>query len=268
MKAKILSILEVSVVFILVVYLFRLAAAAPLPAKISSALGGYLFPAYAFLLAAALALYGFRVLSRHSIPSSRKLKVQLAITGYGFFPMLILSAALNWINWKTWGGAVLVAFIALAMLVWFARLVKDRPLWQKTAVAAGFLLFPVGAQILTRLGTVVVSILYFYLFVALSEEIFFRGYIQSTLNAAFNRPCQFWGITFGWGLILSSVFFGLWHVGGNAAAISWPQVLWTIFAGMFLGLVREKSDSVIAPALLHGIMNYGPQAILFSLLWN
>jgi hypothetical protein len=33
-------------------------------------------------------------------------------------------------------------------------------------------------------------------------------------------------------------------------------------------MVREKSDGVIAPALLHGVINYGPQAALFYLLWS
>jgi membrane protease YdiL (CAAX protease family) len=130
------------------------------------------------------------------------------------------------------------------------------------------LLFPVVSLISTKLGSVIVAIIYFYLFVALSEETLFRGYIQSRLNSVFGRPKRFLGVNWGWGLIISSVFFGLWHLGWKSGMLEWPHVLWTMFAGLIFGFVREKSESVIAPALLHGIMNYGPQAILFYIFWS
>jgi membrane protease YdiL (CAAX protease family) len=106
------------------------------------------------------------------------------------------------------------------------------------------------------------------MFVALSEEIFFRGYIQSRLNSVFGRPRHFFGIQWGWGLIISSVLFGLWHCAWKPEILEWPHVLWTMLAGLIFGIVREKSEGVFAPAILHGIMNYGPQAILLYLFWN
>jgi membrane protease YdiL (CAAX protease family) len=36
-------------------------------------------------------------------------------------------------------------------------------------------------------------------------------------------------------------------------------------AGLIFGLAREKSEGILAPTILHGIMNYGPQAALFDL---
>ena len=39
--------------------------------------------------------------------------------------------------------------------------------------------------------------------------------------------------------------------------VTWAWGFWTIFSGLVMGFVREKSGSVFAPALLHGI----PQAI-------
>lgn len=268
MKAKILSIIEVSVVFILMVFLFRFVNSTPLPAKITASFDGLLFPGYAALLIASLCLYIVRVRRPPPGPFSQKLKYQLDITAYGFFPIFVLGVLLSWIDWRQWPGAVLISVIEIGLLYWFARMVRDKPAWQNSGVISSLLLFPVAILTSTKLEGVIVAIIYFYLFVALSEEALFRGYIQSRLNSVFGRPRRFLGVSWGWGLIISSVFFGLWHLGWNPAALEWPHVLWTMFAGLILGFVREKSESILAPALLHGIMNYGPQAILFYLFWS
>ncbi len=263
MKAKILSIIEVCVIFILMIFLFRLVQSIPLAMQITSSFNGFLFPGYAALLIASILLYVFRARSQPQAPVSRKLKYQLDITAYGFFPIFVLGVLLSWIDWSQWAGAALISILEIGLLFWLARMVKNKPHWQQFAVMGGFLLFPLVSLISTKLGNVIVAIFYFYLFVALSEETLFRGYIQSRLNSAFGRPRHFWGVSWGWGLIISSVLFGLWHLGWKPGALEWPHVLWTMFAGLIFGFVREKSEGVIAPALLHGIMNYGPQAILF-----
>ncbi len=268
MKAKILSIIEVSVVFILMICLFRFVTSMPLATKITIFFGGLLFPGYAALLIASLSLYMFRVHSQPQGPFFQKIRYQLDITAYGFFPIFVLGVLLNWIDWRQWSGAVLISIIEIGLLFWFARMVRDKPSWQNIGVISGLLLFPVTTLLSTKLESVIISIIYFYFFVALSEETLFRGYIQSRLNSVFGRPKRFMGVSWGWGLVISSVFFGLWHLGWKPGTLEWPHVLWTIFAGLVFGFVREKSESVIAPALLHGIMNYGPQAILFYLFWS
>lgn len=269
MKDKILSIIEVSVVFILMICLFRFVELSPLAINITNSFDGLLFSGYAALLIASFSLY---ILRCHSQPQSHfpeKLKYQIDITAYGFFPIFILSVLLSWIDWTQWAGAILISIIEIGLLFWFAWMVRDKqPSWQNIGVIGGFLLFPVASQISTKIGSVIVAIIYFYLFVALSEEILFRGYIQSRLNSAFGRPKRLFGIRWGWGLIISSVFFGLWHLGWEFGSLEWPHFLWTMFCGLIFGMVREKSESVIAPAILHGILNYGPQAILFYLFWS
>lgn len=62
---------------------------------------------------------------------------------------------------------------------------------------------------------------------------------------------------------MTAVLFGFWYLGWGTDMLNWPQVIWTMFVGLIFGIVREKSESVIAPTVLHGMMNYGPQAILF-----
>jgi membrane protease YdiL (CAAX protease family) len=268
MKAKILSIIEVSFVFILMIGLFRLVQSIPLAMQITNSFNGFLFPGYAALLVASFCLTIFRTHHQTHSPFSRKLKYQFIIAAYGFFPIFVLGVLLSWIDWRQWVGAAVISIIEIGLLFWLAWMVKNKPSWENIGVICGLLLFPVASLISTKLVNVIVAIIYFYLFVALGEETLFRGYIQSRLNSAFGRPKHFLGVSWGWGLIISSVLFGLWHLGWIPGTLEWPHVMWTIFAGLIFGFVREKSEGVIAPALLHGIMNYGPQAILFYIFWS
>ena len=268
MKTKILSIIEVSIVFIIMICLFRFVNSFPLAQKITISFNGLLFPGYAALLITSFFLYIFRTKRQRQSPFSQKLNYQLEITAYGFFPFFILSVLLSRIDWTHLIGAILISIVEIGLLIWFAWMVRNKPSWQNSGVICSFLLFPVASQISSKFPSVIIAIVYFYLLVALSEEILFRGYIQSRLNSVFDRPNRFFGISWGFGLVISSVFFGLWHLGLKSGTLEWPHVLWTVFAGLILGFVREKSESIIAPAILHGIINYGPQAILFYLFWS
>jgi membrane protease YdiL (CAAX protease family) len=269
MKAKVLSLIEISVIFILTSYLFRYIQSIPLTKEIPDSLDGYLFPGYAVLLIISSLIYFIRTQRKPKIPTSEKLRYQIEITAQGFFPIFILSVLLSWLDWTQWTGAILISIIEIGLFFWFAYLAREKQSSdKKMGVIGGLALIPIASQISNRLGSVIVAVIYFYLFVALSEEILFRGYIQSRLNSVFGRPRHIFGIRWGWGLIVSSVLFGLWHWGWNPEMFKWSHVLWTMLAGLIFGIVREKSESVIAPAILHGIMNYGPQAILFYLFWN
>jgi membrane protease YdiL (CAAX protease family) len=106
-----------------------------------------------------------------------------------------------------------------------------------------------------------------YLVIAPVEELLFRGYIQSRLNRAFGRPYRTGGIAWGWGLILTALLFGVWHVAVPLKPPIWPHALWTLFSGLLFGYLRERSDGIITPSLLHGVMNYGPQALIYELLF-
>ena len=268
MKSKILSILEVVMVFFLIVILFRSIHSIPISTQINTALHGYLFSEYAVLLVVVILIYAVRCRTEINVPVSEKFAYQAKLVVRGFLPIFALSVLLSWIDWKTWLGAIMISVLEIGVLFWFAWLVRhQRPVWQKISVS-GLLLLPMMGQVSTKLASVFVAVVYFYLFVALSEEILFRGYIQVRLNAAFGRPQRFFGIPWGWGLIVTAVLFGFWHLGWGTDTLNWSHVLWTMFAGLLFGIVREKSESVIAPTVLHGMMNYGPQAILFYVFWG
>jgi membrane protease YdiL (CAAX protease family) len=86
--------------------------------------------------------------------------------------------------------------------------------------------------------------------IGLSEEFFFRGYLQTQLNRFFDRPYQFLGARFGWGLIVGALLFGICHiVTGDLTRLR------VIFFGLFAGWLRERTDTIAVPAAYHGIAN-------------
>ena len=113
---------------------------------------------------------------------------------------------------------------------------------------------PVGRELLTILWVVVGA--------GIGEEVFFRGYVQSRLNGAFGRPWRLQGVAFGPGLLIASALFGLVHVLNPAdyfagvARFGWPHGLATC-AALFYGFLRERTGSVLAPAVVHACIDLG-----------
>jgi membrane protease YdiL (CAAX protease family) len=93
------------------------------------------------------------------------------------------------------------------------------------------------------------------------EEVFFRGYIQSRLNQEFGRPFRIMGVEFGLGLIVSSLLFGFIHVLNTVdyfsgrGAFAWWWWLSTFATGLFYGCLREKTGSVLAGGVHHGLID-------------
>jgi len=86
--------------------------------------------------------------------------------------------------------------------------------------------------------------------IGLSEEFFFRGYLQTQFNRWLGRPYQFLGARYGPGLIAAAVLFGLCHiVGGDVTRFR------TAFFGLFAGWLRERTGTILVPAAYHGAAN-------------
>ena len=86
--------------------------------------------------------------------------------------------------------------------------------------------------------------------VGLSEEFFFRGYLQTQLNAAYGRPRRFLGAPWGRGLVYAALLFGLCHiVTGDLARMR------VAFFGLFAGWLRERTGTIAVPAAYHGVAN-------------
>ena len=108
-----------------------------------------------------------------------------------------------------------------------------------------------------------VSFISYLFFLEPGQEILFRGYIQSRLNEAFGRPFRCLDVNWGWGLVITSLLFGAMHVVGafnpfvGRLGYHWWWGVSTYFGDFVEGHAREKTGSIAAPAILHGL----PQAI-------
>lgn len=97
--------------------------------------------------------------------------------------------------------------------------------------------------------------------VGLSEEFFFRGYLQTHLNRYFGRPYRFLGADLGWGLVLAALLFGLCHiVTGDLTRLR------VAFFGLFAGWLRERTDTIAVPAAYHGFANILYEVMFRSLV--
>jgi len=96
-----------------------------------------------------------------------------------------------------------------------------------------------------------VLVAYHLFFVAIPEEFFYRGYVQTRLNEMLPRRFLVAGIPFGHGLWIAALFFAFGH---SLVEVQWWHFA-TFFPGLLFGLMRERSGGVITGAFLHAAFN-------------
>ncbi len=84
------------------------------------------------------------------------------------------------------------------------------------------------------------------------EEVIYRGAIQGCLRGFVRSPWL--------AIVLSAILFGAMHI-GTAAGIAIPGLM--VF-GLGLGIVYERTGTLLAPMIMHGLFNAGNVALL---LW-
>lgn len=92
------------------------------------------------------------------------------------------------------------------------------------------------------------------LFTCVSEEAFFRGYVQTRLEAALGSRKYARSVALG----IASVLFGLAHLAGG-----WKYVLLATFAGIGYGLVLQRTGRLEWSIVCHFAMN-GLHFLLFT----
>lgn len=267
---KIKAILEVVVVFILTFLVIWILFVSPL-GKWERRILSRTFFEYTLMITIPLLLLVVRkrTFSDYGI-SFKNIKYHLDIILTCLIPYAVFQATLFvlHINSKQWNGALISSAFAVGLLFLLGWLLKQKPTAGTTTVITSYFLF----MLLTPLTSgqtfgKAISVLIFYLFfLGPGEEIFFRGYVQSRLNAAFDRHYKFFNVSWGWGIIITSILFGLMHFLNFASLfagkldLKWWWGLSTFFWGLIFGFVREKTGSIIAPAILHGLS----QAIAYT----
>jgi membrane protease YdiL (CAAX protease family) len=124
-----------------------------------------------------------------------------------------------------------------------------------------FLIVPIGiALAFGKLNLVIIStVIWQFIFSGFGEEFIFRGYFQSRLNQAYGRPMKLFGIHFGVGLVIASLLFGLLHAFNTFdpaigfSSLGWGSAIGSAAAGVFFGVLREKTGNLVAPGFAHGL---------------
>jgi membrane protease YdiL (CAAX protease family) len=103
----------------------------------------------------------------------------------------------------------------------------------------GFLHFHAGWPHLIQ---IVKAFLFTFLFIAVPEELFFRGWLQNLLERRMGRyPALF----------LTAALFGLSHFNKRAVHFNWRYVLLAALAGIFYGRAWRQERRVGASAITH-----------------
>lgn len=123
--------------------------------------------------------------------------------------------------------------IGLRELVFYA------PTGIALGLSLGFLHF--HAQIPTAVH-VVLGWIFTFFFIAVPEEIFFRGWMQNLLERRLGQR---------WALLVTAALFGLSHFNKRAVHFNWRYVLLAALAGIFYGRAWRQQRRVGASAVTH-----------------
>jgi CAAX protease family protein len=159
-------------------------------------------------------------------------------------------------SWRAWGRGLLVALAVCAVVfpVFFAgfwaygRLLPALP----PGLAAHLAPYSVPSSPRLRLPdrflvTAVVQVLV----VALPEELFYRGWMQTTWAAtAPERGVTVLGARLGAGFLATQGLFALGHL---VVFQAWR--LGTFFPGLLFGWLRQRTGNLAAPVLVHALSN-------------
>lgn len=88
--------------------------------------------------------------------------------------------------------------------------------------------------------------LFTFFFIAVPEELFFRGWIQNLLERRVGR---------GWALGITAVLFGLSHWNKRTTNFNWQYVLLAALAGVFYGRAWRRERRVAASAITHATVD-------------
>lgn len=101
------------------------------------------------------------------------------------------------------------------------------------------------------LGPVLSDALGQLLVIALPEEAFYRGYLQTSLERELKPKLSILGTHVGWGLVLTSAIFALGHLFTELN----PARLAVFFPSLVFGFLRARSKGIGASLTFHAMCN-------------
>jgi membrane protease YdiL (CAAX protease family) len=98
------------------------------------------------------------------------------------------------------------------------------------------------------------------LVIALPEEAFYRGYLQTALEKELGGGVSIFGTKVGWGLVLTSAIFALGHLLTELN----PARLAVFFPSLVFGFLRARTRGIGASVLFHALCNLFSAYLLHS----
>lgn len=95
------------------------------------------------------------------------------------------------------------------------------------------------------------NFLHQFFIVALPEEFYFRGYLQSHFNRALAPRWNVLGAKLGWSWILTAAVFALAHI--LITSRWWDFSIF--FPALLFGYLRERTQSITVPVFMHAFSN-------------
>lgn len=100
--------------------------------------------------------------------------------------------------------------------------------------------------VMTEPFYLVLTIISIVIFAPITEEILFRGILQSFLKKFFGSISA---------IFLSATFFAFFHYTSNQMVANIPIIVTLFSLGLMLGFIYEKQNSLFAPITLHASFN-------------
>ncbi len=111
------------------------------------------------------------------------------------------------------------------------------------------------------------TVLWQLAFGGFGEELFYRGYIQSTVNEEYGRPWSIEGVSYGPGLLVSSALYGLdralntFRPLQGVFAVSWSWGFYAFSVGVFYGFLREHTGDIVGSGVANGLVDAVGEAL-------
>ena len=83
-----------------------------------------------------------------------------------------------------------------------------------------------------------------------SEELLFRGLIQTSLNASIRAAVRWRGWRISLGTVIAAVLFGLFHL-----------VIIAMILGLVIGLLYERTRNLLGASLFHSVTDFSGTAL-------
>lgn len=89
------------------------------------------------------------------------------------------------------------------------------------------------------------------LMIALPEEAFYRGYLQTSLERDLNKSTTIAGTRVGWGIVLTSAIFAVGHLFTELN----PARLAVFFPSLVFGFLRARTGGIGSSVIFHAMCN-------------